>query len=115
MNLKDIANLLNDEKTLYTQQGGQDIAVNEGVYIMEKNNTIYTGKLQNNNLDDLIRESSEPQQLIDVNEVARRLGVTRQNVTMHVKNKNFKFVPKPLFYYENKSYTKYFWVAEQFE
>ncbi|MDN8823101.1 hypothetical protein Q0M41_13665, partial [Staphylococcus aureus] len=81
MNLKDIANLLNDEKTLYTQQGGQDIAVNEGVYIMEKNNTIYTGKLPNNNLDDLIRESSEPQQLIDVNEVAERLGVTRQNVT----------------------------------
>ena len=81
MNLKDIANLLNDKKTLYMQQGGYDIAVNEGVYIMEKNNTIYTGKLQSNNLDDLIRGNSEPQQLIDVNKVAERLGVTRQNVT----------------------------------
>lgn len=115
MNLKDIAKLLNDENTLYTQQGGNNIAVNKGVYIMEKNNTIYTGKLQSNNLDDLIHESSEPQRLIDVNEVAEIFGVTRQNITMHFKNKNFKVVPKPLFYYENKSYTKYFWVAEQFE
>ncbi|HEA0113314.1 TPA: hypothetical protein RU532_002618 [Staphylococcus aureus] len=82
---------------------------------MKKSNAIYTGKLKSNSIDDVIKEGSEPQQLIDVNEVAKILGFTKQNINMHVKNKNFKVVPKPLFYYENKSYTKYFWVAEQFK
>ncbi|HDB3129680.1 TPA: hypothetical protein O6L53_002737 [Staphylococcus aureus] len=82
---------------------------------MKKSNAIYTGKLKSNSIDDVIKESAEPQQLIDVNEVAKILGFTKQNINMHVKNQNFKVVPKPLFYYENKSYTKYFWVAEQFE
>ncbi|EGQ1387227.1 hypothetical protein I2Q09_001341 [Staphylococcus aureus] len=82
---------------------------------MKKSNAIYTGKLKSNSIDDVIKEGSEPQQLIDVNEVAKILGFTKQNINMHVKNQNFKVVPKPLFYYENKSYTKYFWVAEQFK
>ncbi|HDE5291307.1 TPA: hypothetical protein PDD81_002681 [Staphylococcus aureus] len=82
---------------------------------MKKSNAIYTGKLKSNSIDDVIKESAEPQQLIDVNEVAKILGFTKQNINMHVKNQNFKVVPKPLFYYENKSYTKYFWVAEQFK
>ncbi|HDZ8817141.1 hypothetical protein GZ159_09540 [Staphylococcus aureus] len=82
---------------------------------MKKANAIYTGKLKSNSIDDVIKEGSEPQQLIDVNEVAKILGFTKQNINMHVKNQNFKVIPKPLFYYENKSYTKYFWVAEQFK
>ncbi len=115
MNLKEVANLLNDEKTLYSEQGGHDIAINDGIYVMKKANAIYTGKLKSNSIDDVIKEGSEPQQLIDVNEVAKILGFTKQNINMHVKNQNFKVIPKPLFYYENKSYTKYFWVAEQFK
>lgn len=115
MNLKELGKLLNDQQTLYYQKDNHDIAINNEWYVMENNETIRTGKMQTNSIDELIEMSDQPQCLLDANDVADKLGLTRQNITNHVKNENYKKVPKPLFYYENKSYKKYLWSVDQFE
>lgn len=113
MNLKEIAKILNDDNTLYFEQKECEIAVNKDIYIIKKYDSIYTGRFEN--LDDVINEISEPQNLIDINGIAESLGLTRQNINYHVRQKNYKAVPKPMFCYENKTYTKYLWSSEQFE
>ncbi|MEB8123122.1 helix-turn-helix transcriptional regulator (plasmid) [Staphylococcus xylosus] len=115
MKLKELGNLLNDQQTLYYEKDNHDIAINNGWYVMEKNKTIRTGKMLSNSIDELIVMNEQPQCLLDVNDVAERLGLSRQNITYHIKNENYKKVPKPSFYYENKSYKKYFWSMDQFE
>ncbi|MCO4346322.1 hypothetical protein MTQ93_09720 [Staphylococcus agnetis] len=114
MKLQQIGHFLSDQKTLFLEIQGNDIAVNDGAYVLRKDNTLYTGKLKSNNLGDVVKESSEPQQLIDAVKVAEMLGMSKNNVLIHVNNENFDKVPKPVFYYTNKSYKKYFWLSEQF-
>lgn len=115
MNLKELGKLLNDQETLYYKKNNNEVAVNNGWYAISKDQNIRTGKMPTNSVDELIEKNDEPQCLLDANDVAERLGLTRQSITHHIKNENYKKFPKPLFYYENKSYKKYFWSIDQFE
>lgn len=115
MNLKEIGKLLNNQKTLYYKKNNHEIAINNNCYILKKDQTIHVRKKTTNNIDSIIEENDKPQRLLDANDIAERLGLSRQNITHHIKNENYKKFPKPLFYYENNSYKKYFWSPEQFE
>lgn len=115
--LGDINNILNDTDTLYFKlQEDYELAINKNMYVIEKNGHINYGRIKETNIDidKIVQKVSEPQKIIDANEVAEILGMTKQNVNRSMRNHFYERIPKPLFYYENKSYTKYFWLKSQF-
>ncbi|MFU0767374.1 hypothetical protein [Staphylococcus warneri] len=115
--LSEINKILNDTETLYFKlKEDYELAINKDMYVIEKNGNINYGRIKDTNIDidKIVQDVSEAQKIIDANEVAEILGMTKQNVNKSMRNHFYERIPKPLFYYENKSYTKYFWLRSQF-
>lgn len=115
--LGDINKILNDTDTLYFKlKEDYELAINKDMYVIEKNGHINYGRIEERNIDidKIVQKVSEAQKIIDAHEVAEILGMSKQNVNRSMRNHFYERIPKPLFYYENKSYTKYFWLKSQF-
>ena len=115
MKFEDIKEVLNHQDTIFTEQGGYNIAVNttKGKYVREANNVYSIGDLKTNDISSL--EKQNPIELYNVQQVGEILGMTRMGIRWNLDNKDFSKVPKPRYVNETKRGKTYFWVPEQFE
>lgn len=115
MKFEEIKKVLNHQDTVFTQQGGFNVAVNtqEGKYVKESGEVYTVGDLESNDISNL--EDQTPIELYNLQKVGEILGMTRTGVRWALDNKDYSKVPKPLYVNETKRGNTYFWLPKQFK
>lgn len=115
MKFKEIKEVLNHQDTIFTKQGGYNMAVNtqEGKYVKESGQVYTVGDLKTNDISDLDKEV--PTELYNLQQAGEILGMTRTGIRWHLDNKDYSKVPKPMYVNETKRGNTYFWLPEQFK
>lgn len=115
MKFEEIQKVLSHEDTIFTQQGGYNMAVNtqEGKFVKESGDVYVVGNLKTNDISDLGNEA--PTELYNLQQAGDLLGMTRSGIRWHLDNKDYSKVPKPMYVNETKRGNTYFWLPEQFK
>lgn len=114
MKFEEIKDVLNHQNTVFTQQGGYNMAVNTqvGKYVKESGEVYIVGDLESNDVSNL--EDQFPVELYNLQQAGEILGMTRSGIRWHLDNKDYSKVPKPMYVNETKRGNTYFWLPEQF-
>jgi len=115
MKFEEIQKVLSHEDTIFTQQGGYNMAVNtqKGKFVKESGDVYVVGNLKTNDISDLDNEA--PTELYNLQQAGDLLGMTRSGIRWHLDNKDYSKVPKPMYVNETKRGNTYFWLPEQFK
>lgn len=115
MKFKEIKNVLNHQDTVFTQQGGYNVAVNTqiGKYVKESGEVYTVGDLKSNDISNL--EDQAPIELYNLQKVGEILGMSRMGLRWALDNQDYSKVPKPMYVNETKRGNTYFWLPEQFK
>ncbi|EHS7180684.1 hypothetical protein IF721_13555 (plasmid) [Staphylococcus aureus] len=113
MKFDELKDVLNAPSTLYSEEGGVNMAVNaeKGLYVKESNDVYVIGELNDQN----ISNHTEATELYNLQQVGEILNLTRAGVRWALDNKDYRKVPKPLFVNETKRGNTYFWLPQQFK
>lgn len=115
MKFEGIKDILNHQDTVFTQQGGYNMAVNTqiGKYVKESGEVYTVGDLKSNDISNLDDQPSI--ELYNIQQAGEILGMTRTGMRWHLNNNDYSKVPKPMYANETKRGNTYFWLPEQFK